>query len=174
MAATTPTHGRRPGRRGGAHRRVDSGTTQRRRRRLVTRRAWTLAARWLGGDRRGPTGTSEKVSADGGARNAVARRTHRSGGVDDGVDGFGYDDDGFGLGDGVASDSGGQDGEAKRRGMARRAVRSDIGCPNDAVRAVFKTPGAFGHRRPQQPIRARRGATLPLTAGPHASAVFRI
>jgi hypothetical protein len=49
----------------------------------------------------------------------VARRTHRRGGVDDGVDGFGHDGNGFGPGDGVASDSGGRDGEVKRRGSAR-------------------------------------------------------
>jgi hypothetical protein len=61
-------------------------------------------------------GTSERVSADGGARNAVARRTHRRGGVDGGIDGFGHDSDDFGPGNGVASDSGGRDGEAKWRG----------------------------------------------------------
>jgi hypothetical protein len=33
---------------------------------------------------------------------------------------------------------------------------------------------APGHRRPRQPSRARRGATLPLTAGPHMSVFFRI
>jgi hypothetical protein len=123
---------------------------------------------------------------DRGARNAVAQRTHRRGGVDGDVDGFGHDGDGFGPGDGVASDSGGRDGKAERRirtvvrvstlgqwrGTARRAVRSDSGCPNGAVGAAFKPPGAFGHRRPQQPIRAWRGATLPLTVGPHASVVF--
>jgi hypothetical protein len=132
--------------------------------------------------------TSERVSVDGGARNAVARHTHRRGGVDGGVDGFGHDDDGFGPSDGVASDSGGRDGKAERRiqtvaqvsalgqrrGTARRAMRSDSGCPNGAVGAAFKPPGAFGHRCPQQPIRAWRGVTLPLTAGPHASVVFRI
>jgi hypothetical protein len=51
-------------------------------------------------------------------------------------------------------------------------MRSDSGGPNGAVGAAFKPPGTFGHRRPQQPIRALRGATLPLTGGPHASVDF--
>jgi hypothetical protein len=130
-----------------------------------------------GGGTAATYGTSEKVSADGGMRNAVAQRTHRRGSVDGGVDGFGHDGDGFGPGDGVGSDSGGQDGMAKRRVRTavrdgETAVRSDNGCPNGAVGAAFKLPGAFGHCRPQQPIRERRGATLPLTAGPHVSVVF--
>jgi hypothetical protein len=64
------------GKRGGAHWCVDGGAARRRRRRRrVTRRAWTpaSAARWLGGDRRRPTGTREKISADGGTRDATTR-----------------------------------------------------------------------------------------------------
>jgi hypothetical protein len=53
----------------------------------------------------------------------------------------------------------------QRHGTARRAVRSDSGCPNGAVGAAFKPPGAFGHHRPQQPIRAWHGATLPPNLG---------
>jgi hypothetical protein len=87
-AAPSLMHGRWPGKCGGAHRRVDSGATRRRRRRRrVARRAWTSAARRLGEDRWRATGTGERVSADGDARNAGARHTHRRGGVDGGVDG---------------------------------------------------------------------------------------
>jgi hypothetical protein len=85
----------------------------------VTRQAWTSAAQRLDGDRGQPTGTREKISADGGARNAVARpHSTAHGGVDGGVDGFGHSGDGFRLGDGVASDSGGSavgTSEARRR-----------------------------------------------------------
>jgi hypothetical protein len=38
------------------------------------------------------------------------------------------------------------------------------------VGTAFNPPGAFGHRRPRQPIRAQREETLPLTARPHSSA----
>jgi hypothetical protein len=86
--APSPTHGRWPGKCGGAHRRVYSGATRRRRRRRrVARRACMSAARRLGDDQWRATGTGERVSADGDARNAGARHTHRRGGVDGGVDG---------------------------------------------------------------------------------------
>jgi hypothetical protein len=49
---------------------------------------------------------------------------------------------------GVSSDTAGRDG------LLTHPARSDIAT--------------------RQPIRARRGATLPLTAGPHSSIVFRI
>jgi hypothetical protein len=64
------------GKRGGAHRHMDGGAARRRRwRHRVTRREWTSAsaARWRGGDRQRPTGTREKISADGGARDAMAQ-----------------------------------------------------------------------------------------------------
>jgi hypothetical protein len=132
----------------------------------VTRRAWTSAARRLSGDRRRPTGTREKISVDGGARNAAARsHSPAHGGVDGGVNGFGHGGDGSDRAM-AASDSGGRDGEAKRRvqaaarvgafgqrrGTARQAMRSGSGCLNGAVGTAFKPPGAFGHRRPRQPI----------------------
>jgi hypothetical protein len=65
-------------------------------------------------------------------------------------------------------------GEASSGSGAVRSsgVRSDSSYPNGAIGAAFKPPGAFGHRRPQQPIWARHGATLPLTGRPHASDDF--
>jgi hypothetical protein len=63
-------------------------------------------------------------------------------------------------------------GELGQRRGWELGVRSDSGRPNGTVGAAFKPAGAFGHRRPQQPIRARRGVTLPLTGGPHASVDF--
>jgi hypothetical protein len=64
------------GKHGGAHQCMDGGMARRRRRRRrVTRRAWTSAsaARRLGGDRRRPTGTREKISVDGGTRDVTVR-----------------------------------------------------------------------------------------------------
>jgi hypothetical protein len=52
------------------------------------------------------------------------------------------------------------------RGGAGRRVRAAAW--DDAVGTTFKSPDAFGHRRPRQPIGTRRGATLPLTGGPDA------
>jgi hypothetical protein len=85
--------------------------------------------------------------------------------VDVGVGDFGHGGDGSDRAM-AASDSGGRDGEAKRhvqaaawvgafgqrRGTARQAMRSGSGCLNGAVGTAFKPPGAFGHRRPRQPI----------------------
>jgi hypothetical protein len=123
-------------------------------------------------------GPGDRVSVDGDTRNAggvthsPARRCRRR------CRRLGRDGDGFGQGEHAASNNCGSDGEMKRRGRtawaAARSVSSgmcsDSGRPNGAVEATFKPPGAFGHRRPQQPIRARRGATLLLIGGPHASA----
>jgi hypothetical protein len=62
----------------------------------------------------------------------------------------------------------GQDGAREtRRGEAASTARATF---SDTTGWDGYPPGAFGHRRPQQPIRALREATLPLTAGPHSSA----
>jgi hypothetical protein len=69
----------------------------------------------------------EKISADGGTRNAAVRpHSPAHGGVDGGIDGSDRAT--------TASNSGGRDGEAKRhiRAAARRAVRSGSGCLNSA------------------------------------------
>jgi hypothetical protein len=172
----SPAHGRWPGKRGGAHQLVDGGTTRRRRwRRRVARRTWTSVAR------RRATGTGERVSADG------ATGTHRRGGVDGGVDGSDAtattsDRASTRLWTAAVETARRSDAVRQRRSQtawaAARSVSSgacsDRGCPNGAIGAAFKPPGAFGHCRPQQPIRVRRGTTLPLIGGPHALVFFEL
>jgi hypothetical protein len=60
----------------------------------------------------------------------------------------------------------------RRRGRLQAWVvaRSGRRFRTRSVGTVFNPPGAFIHHRPQQPNKARREATLPLTAGPHSSA----
>jgi hypothetical protein len=60
--------------------------------------------------------------------------------------------------------------ETRRGGVGSAVAFSDTASRKWPVETAFNPPGAFGHRRPRQPIRARREATLPLTAGPHSSA----
>jgi hypothetical protein len=164
-----------------AHRSVDDGATRRRRRRRrVARRAWTSATRWLSGELwgrvRGLAWSEARDTGGGVTHSPVQRCRRRRRQLEcDGV--------GFGPGERAASDSSGRvvarsghgaRGEASSGSGAigSSGVCSDSGCPNGAVGAAFKPPGMFGHRRPQQPIRARRGATLPLTGGPHTSVDF--
>jgi hypothetical protein len=106
-------------------------------------------------------------------------RTHRRmNGVDGGVDGFGHGGDDSNRAT-AASDNGGRDGEVKRHRLRERRCRErrPVGtgkagqrvraaAPDGSVGTAFKPPGAFGHRRPRQPIGAWCGATLPLTGGP--------
>jgi hypothetical protein len=64
---------------------------------------------------------------------------------------------------------GGAVGTARaRRGEAASAARRRF--RTRPVGTAFNPPGAFGYRHPRQPIRARREATLPLTARPHSLA----
>jgi hypothetical protein len=63
-------------------------------------------------------------------------------------------------------------GEARRGDIGSAAAFSDTSGQKWPVGTAFNLPGAFGHRRPWQPIRARREVTLPLTAGPHSSVFF--
>jgi hypothetical protein len=60
--------------------------------------------------------------------------------------------------------------EARRGGVGSVVAFSDTTDWKRPVRTTFNLLGAFGHRRPWQPIRARCEATLPLTARPHSSA----
>jgi hypothetical protein len=62
------------------------------------------------------------------------------------------------------------------RGEARRGRRRQHGgvFRHGRSERLLTCPGASGHRRPWQPTRAQREATLPLTAGPHTSAFFCI
>jgi hypothetical protein len=67
----------------------------------------------------------------------------------------------LGTGGGVVGTARARRGEAVS--AARRSFRTW------PVGIAFNPPGAFGYRRPWQPIRVRREATLPLTAGPDSS-----
>jgi hypothetical protein len=103
-------------------------------------------------------------------------RTHRrTNGVDGGIDDFRHSGDDSDRAT-AASNSGGRDGEAKRHRLGQRRYRErwPVGTGeagrrvpaaawDGAVGTAFKPPDLFGHRRPQQPIGARRGATPPLT-----------
>jgi hypothetical protein len=64
-------------------------------------------------------------------------------------------------------------GEARAESAAQRRLRTRPVGKGQSERLLTRM-GASGHRRPRQPTRALREATLPLTAGPHASAFFHI
>jgi hypothetical protein len=127
------------------------------------------------------TGARETTGRRGGAHRSVvggAARLGVDGGVGDttrvdiGVGGFGHGGDGSNRVT-AASDSGGRDTARSRRRHVTAA--SDSGGRDAAQSGALLIPHArVRQRRPRQPIRARRGATLPLTAGPHASVVFQI
>jgi hypothetical protein len=93
---------------------------------------------------------------DGGARNAVARRTHRHGGVDGNVDGFGHDGDGLGQGNDMASDSGGRDSEAERRGSARSGSGAERRGGRCVWTAAVRT--ALSERLLSHPVRSDTAA----------------
>jgi hypothetical protein len=64
-------------------------------------------------------------------------------------------------------------GEARAASAARRCLRTrPVG--NGRLERLLTHTGTSGHRRPWQPTRARREATLPLTAGLHTSVFSRI
>jgi hypothetical protein len=60
-------------------------------------------------------------------------------------------------------------GEVRAASAAQRRLRTRPVGKGRSERLLTRT-GASGHHRPRQPTRALREATLPLTAGPHASA----
>jgi hypothetical protein len=107
------------------------------------------------------------------------RNHRRTDGVDGGIDGFGHGGDDSDRAT-AASDSSGWDGEAKRHrlgqrcyqerrpvGMGEAGRRVRAAALDGAVGMAFKPSGAFGHRRPRQPIGVRHGTTLPLIGGPN-------